>query len=67
MRLFFLCSKRKLEKVFLFSLSGTRNVIFGTLEIGHNNQEIANLEFESHGFLENHVFLPTEQAGTNIC
>ena len=29
--------------------------------------EIADLEFENHGFLKNHVFLPTEQAGTNIC
>ena len=29
--------------------------------------EIAELEFENHGFLKNHVFLPTEQAGTNIC
>ena len=25
------------------------------------------LEFEGHGFLENQVFLPTEQAGTTIC
>ena len=29
--------------------------------------EIADLEFGNHGFLKNHVFLPTEQAGTNIC
>ena len=28
--------------------------------------KIANLEFENHGFLKNHVFLPTKQAGTNI-
>ena len=26
--------------------------IFGTLKIGKNNPEIANLEFESHGFLK---------------
>ena len=25
------------------------------------------LEFGIHGFLEYHVFLPIEQAGTNIC
>ena len=25
------------------------------------------LQFESHGFLENHVFLPTKQVETNIC
>ena len=41
--------------------------IFGTLKIGQNDQEIPNLEFESHSFLENQVFLPTEQGGTNIC
>ena len=29
--------------------------------------KIKNSEVESHGFLENHVFLPTKQAGTNIC
>ena len=44
----------------------TRDISFGTLKIGQNNLEIANLEFESHSFLENHVWLPTEQAGTNI-
>ena len=53
--------------MFRFSFSGTRNIIFGTLKIGQNDPEIPNLEFESHGFLENQVFLPTEQAGTNIC
>ena len=58
---------RKLENLFRFSFSGTRNIIFGTLKIGQNDPEIPNLEFESHGFLENHVFLPTEQAETNIC
>ena len=41
--------------------------MFGTLKIGQNDPEIPNLEFESHGLLENQVFLPTEQAGTNIC
>ena len=50
-----------------FLFSGTGNIIFGALKIGKNNSEIANLEFENHGFLKNHVFLPTEQAGTNIC
>ena len=45
---------------------GTRNIIFGTLAIGQNDPEIPNLEFENHGFLENQVFLPTEQAGTNL-
>ena len=29
--------------------------------------EIVELEFGTHGFFKNHVFLPTEQAGTNIC
>ena len=29
--------------------------------------EITDLEFGTHGFLKNHVFLPTEHAGTNIC
>ena len=59
--------ERKLENLFRFSFSGTRNIIFGTLKIGQNDPEIPNLEFESHGFLQNHVFLPTEQAETNIC
>ena len=58
---------RKLENLFRFSFSSTRNIIFGTLKIGQNDPEIPNLEFENHGFLENQVFLPTEQAGTNIC
>ena len=31
------------------------------------NPEIAKLEFENHGFLQNNIFLATEQAGTNIC
>ena len=53
--------------MFRFSFSGTRNIIFGILKIGPNDPEIPNLEFESHGFLENHVYLPTEQAETNIC
>ena len=45
-----------------------KNIIFfGTLKIGQNDPRIPNLEFENHGFLENQVFLPTEQAGTNIC
>ena len=30
-------------------------------------QKSQNFEFESHSFLENQGFLPTEQAGTNIC
>ena len=50
-----------------FSFFGTRNIIFGTLKIGQNDPEIPNLEFGSHGFLENHAYLPTEQAETNIC
>ena len=58
---------RKLGSLFGFQFSGTRKIIFGTLKIGQNDPEIPNLEFESHGFLENHVFLPTEQAKTNIC
>ena len=45
----------------------TMCIIFGTLKIGQNDPEIPNLEFESHGFLQNHVYLPTEQAETNIC
>ena len=56
----------KTLKLVYFLFCGTRNNIFGTLKIGQNNPEIANLEFESHGFLENHVFLPTKQAGTNM-
>ena len=59
--------RKKLENLFGFSFSGTRNIIFGTLKIGQNDPEIPNLEFESHGFLENQVYLPTEQAETNIC
>ena len=51
----------------IFLMSGTKNIIFGTLKIGQNDLEIPNLEFENYGFLENQVFLPTEQAGTNIC
>ena len=47
-----------------FYFSATRNLIFGTLKIGTNNLEIAKLECENHGFLKNHAFLPTEQAGT---
>ena len=58
---------RKLQNLFRFSFSGTRNIIFGTLKIGQNDPEIPNLEYESHGFLQNHVYLPTEQAETNIC
>ena len=41
--------------------------LFGTLKIGPNYPEIANLEFENHGVLENQVFLSTEQVGTYIC
>ena len=58
---------RQLLNLFRFSFSGTRNIIFGTLKIGQNDPEIPNLEFESHSFLQNHVYLPTEQAETNIC
>ena len=29
--------------------------------------EFVDLEFGTHGFLKNHVFLPTEQVETNIC
>ena len=36
---------RKLENLFRFSFSGTRNIIFGTLKIGQNDPEIPNLEF----------------------
>ena len=52
--------------MFHFSFSSTRNITFGTLKIGQNNPEIPNLEIESHGFLENQVFLPTEQAETYL-
>ena len=34
---------------------------------GHILGEITDLEFGPHGFLMNHVFLPTEQVETNIC
>ena len=57
----------KTLKFVSFLFVGTRNIIFGALKFRKNNPEIANLEFENHGFLKNHVFLPTEQAGTNIC
>ena len=40
--------------------------IFGKFKTSQNNPDIA-LEFESRGFLENHVFFPTEQAGIDIC
>ena len=65
LRLFFCSFRKKISKV--VSFFGTRNIIFGTLKIGQNDPEIPNLEFESHGFLENHAYLPTEQAETNIC
>ena len=63
--------EENLKTCFAFHFSGTRNIIFGTLNLslktGQNDPKIPNLEFENHGFLENQVFLPTEQAGTNIC
>ena len=34
---------------------------------GHILGEITDLEFGTHGFLMNHVFLPNEQVETNIC
>ena len=34
---------------------------------GHILREIKDFEFGTHGFLMNHVFLPTKQAETNIC
>ena len=51
----------------LLLFSGTKKNILGTLEIRKKIPEIADLEFEDHGFLKNHVCLWTEQAGTNIC
>ena len=42
-------------------------IIFGLFKTGQNNLQIANLEFENYGFLDNDVFPPTEQAGTNMC
>ena len=36
------------------------------VDTGYIMGEIADLEFGTHLFLENHVFLPTEQAGTRI-
>ena len=59
--------KKKLENLFRFSFPGTKNIIFRTLKIGQNDPKIPNLEFANHGFLENQVFLPPEQAGTNKC
>ena len=35
--------------------------------LGHILGEITDLEFGTHSFLMNHVFLPTEQVETNIC
>ena len=49
-----------------FFFCDTRDISFGTLKIGQNNLEIANLEFESHSFLKNHVLLPIEQAEKNL-
>ena len=63
----FLMGKQYFLGLFRFSYSGTRNIVFGTFKIGQNDPEIPNLEFENLGVLENQVFLPTEQAGTNIC
>ena len=37
------------------------------LKTGNNDQEIANLAFESHSFLKIHFCLPIEQAWKNIC
>ena len=34
--------------------------------ISQNNPAIANSEFENHGSLKSHVFLPFKQAGKNI-
>ena len=36
--------------------SGTGNIIFGTLKIGKNNPDIANLEFENHKNLNFSIF-----------
>ena len=55
------------KKIFLSLFFLCWNIIFGTLKISQNDLEIPNLEFESHSFLENHAYLPTEQAETNIC
>ena len=63
LRLFFLLDEN-CKSCLAFLFFGTNNMIFGT--IGKNNPEIANLDFEGRNFLENHVFLPTEQAGTNL-
>ena len=54
--------ERQFENLFCFLVSGTKNT-----QISQNDPEIPNLEFENHGFLENQVFLPTEQAGKNKC
>ena len=43
----------KLVSLFYFQAQET---FIGTVKIGQNNC-----------FLKNHVFLPTKQAGTNIC
>ena len=53
----------ELQNLFHFLFSGTRNI----LKIGKNYPQIANLEFECHVFLENNVFHPAEQTGTNLC
>ena len=51
--MFYVLLGRKLENLFRFSFSGTRNIIFGTLKIGQNDTEIPNLEFENHSFPSN--------------
>ena len=43
---------RKLENLFRFSFSGTRNIVFGTPQIGQNDPDILNLEFENQGVLK---------------
>ena len=60
LRLFFLCSFRmKTLELVSHLFYGTKS-IFGTPKIVQNNPGPAYLEFESQGFLGNHVFLPTE-------
>ena len=59
--------EENLKTCFAFHFPALETLFLEHPKFGQNDSEIPNLEFENHGFLENQVFLPTEQAGTNIC
>ena len=63
-KLFFLCSFR-MKTCLAFYFPAVE--FFFKAQNWSKNPEMAKLEFENHGFLQNNIFLATEQAGTNIC